>query len=33
MAVSKFLAQLEEEKWEKKRSNSSRKQGDEVAKE
>ena len=33
MAVSKFLAKLDGEKWEKKRSNSSRKQGDEVAKE
>ena len=33
MAVSKFLARLEEEKGEKKRSNSSRKQGDEVAEE
>ena len=33
MAVSRFLARLKEEKWEKKRSNSSRKEGDEVAKE
>ena len=33
MAVSRFLARLEEEKGEKERSNSSRKEGDEVAKE
>ena len=33
MAVSRFLDRLEEEKGEKERSNSSRKEGDEVAEE
>jgi hypothetical protein len=33
LAVSRFLARLEEKKGEKERSNSSRKEGDEVAKE